>query len=404
MGKKILVISQYFYPEQFRINDICEQWVKRGYNVTVVTGVPNYPNGKFYDEYGLFKKRFEEHNGINIIRIPIIPRGKTSIQLALNYFSFVVSGYIWGTFSKETPDLVFNYETSPILQALPAVWFSKRRGVPCYVYILDMWPQSLEVVTGIKNQLIIKPLQKICDYIYKNCDRIFTSSETFISLIEERQISREKLTFWPQYAEDFYKPLKVEHSKMTQIPNDEKFNIIFAGNIGYAQGLGVLPKTAVLLKANQVNVRFCIIGDGRYKDKLINEINDNKVEDYFLFIDKQPAERIPDFMAACDAALVCLADNQLFAMTIPAKIQSCMACGIPIILSANGEAQQIIQNANCGVYCDAGDERELFDSIINITNKSKDSLEQMGKNALKYFKNNYEREILLNKMDKYLNL
>ena len=132
MKKHILVIAQYFYPEQFRINDICTEWVKRGYKVTVVTGIPNYPQGKYYDGYGLFKKRKETYNGIEIIRIPLVPRGNNSIMLALNYLSFVVSGFFWKMFTKIKADYVFIFEVSPMTQALPGVWYAKKRKIPCY--------------------------------------------------------------------------------------------------------------------------------------------------------------------------------------------------------------------------------------------------------------------------------
>ena len=258
--KKIIVIGQYFFPEQFRINDICSEWVKRGYDISVVTGTPNYPKGKFYKGYGIFKKTNENFNGINIKRIPQIPRGNRSIMLALNYISFVISGFFWKIFSRQKADVVFNYNTSPVLQALPAIWFAKRRKIPFYIYITDLWPDSFEVVTGINSKLAIKPLEKICNYVYKNSEKIFTSSESFIETLVERGVSREKLIFWPQYAEDFYKPVSKEATGITEIPQDDRFNIVFAGNIGYAQGLGILPEVAKLLKNDDIDFRFCIIG------------------------------------------------------------------------------------------------------------------------------------------------
>ena len=201
--KHLLVITQYFYPEQFRINDICEEWEKKGYRVTVLTGIPNYPQGKFYKGYGFFRKRSEEYKGIKIIRIPIIPRGQNSIMLILNYLSFVIAGFIWTIFTRLKADYVFIYEVSPFTQALPGIWYAKKRKISSYIYITDLWPENVEIVTGIKNKFVIGTIELMVKYVYKNCTRIFTSSKSFIKAINKRGVPFDKLEFWPQYAEDF---------------------------------------------------------------------------------------------------------------------------------------------------------------------------------------------------------
>lgn len=402
MKKHILVISQYFYPEQFRINDICKEWVKRGYKVTVITGIPNYPQGKFYDGYGLFKKRKEIYEGVYIVRLPLIPRGKSSIMLAFNYLSFVISGLIWKIFTNIKADYVFIFEVSPMTQALPGVWYAKKRRIPCYIYVQDLWPENVEIITGIRNKLIIGAIGKIVDYIYSYCTRIFTTSRSFIKAINDRGVPLEKIEYWPQYAEDFYKPQ--EKTKIPEIPNDDAFNIIFAGNLGNAQGLGILPKAASILKKMKINrnIRFNIVGDGRYKNELIKLINESNVSEMFNFIPKQPATRIPEFMAASDAALICLTDSPLFAMTIPAKLQSYMACGIPIISSADGEINEIIYEANAGMCSPAGNPDKLADIIVKMSLMSENELKQMGTNAKKYYDSTFDKNMLLNKFEVYL--
>ncbi|MGE6611533.1 glycosyltransferase family 4 protein [Peribacillus sp. NPDC076916] len=401
MKKHILVISQYFYPEQFRINDICTEWVKKGYKVTVITGIPNYPHGNYYDGYGLFKKRKEIYNGIEIIRLPLIPRGKTSIMLALNYISFVFSGFLWNLFTKIKADYVFIFEVSPMTQALPGVWYAKKKSIPCYLYVQDLWPENVEIITGTTNKHFIGAIGKMVDYIYARCTKIFTTSNSFVNSIEKRNVPRELIEYWPQYAEDFYRPLKKK--SIEEIPNDDAFNLIFAGNIGNAQGLDILPKVAVLIKAKQLNrnIRFNIVGDGRYKETLVEMVKSNNVEDMFNFISKQPANRIPEFMAVSNAAFLCLTNNPLFAMTIPAKLQSYMACGIPIIASADGETSQIIKESNAGLSCPAGDIQKLSEIIIKISSKSSKELNEIGLNAKNYYDKNFNKEELLNKMDEH---
>lgn len=397
--KHILIVSQYFFPEQFRINDICEEWVKRGYEVTVLTGIPNYPQGKFYEGYGLIKKRNEKYKGINIIRLPIISRGHNAIGLVLNYFSFVISGVIWKLFTKIKADYVFIYEVSPMTQALPGVWYSKRKKIPCYIYIMDLWPENIEYTTGINNKFLINAIQKMVDYIYRSCDKIFVSSENFINAIKLRGIEEEAIKFWPQYAEDYYRPLI--DSKCVEIPQDGIFNIIFAGNIGVAQGLDILPVTACVLKNKSYKVRFNIVGDGRAKAKLIQLVNDHGVSEYFNFIDKQPSQRIPELISACDINLICLSKSKVFEMTLPAKLQSSLACGKPVLVSADGEIQDVIKNAKAGLCSDAADAKMLADKIIELINLDKCKINDMSKNAIKYSDEHYNKEKLLNEIDQY---
>ncbi|SHJ79250.1 Glycosyltransferase involved in cell wall bisynthesis [Clostridium amylolyticum] len=400
LKKHILVITQYFYPEQFRINDICTEWVKRGYKVTVVTGIPNYPQGKYYDGYGLFKKRKEIYNGMDIIRIPLIPRGNNGIMLALNYLSFVVSGFLWKALTKIKADYVFIFEVSPMTQALPGVWYAKKRKIPCYLYVTDLWPENVEIVAGITNKRILNSIGVMVDYIYKRCDRIFTSSESFIQAIIDRGTKREKLEFWPQYAEDYYKPVDRNNTNIPEIPQDDMFNIIFAGNIGFAQGLDVLPEAAKILKETNTKVRFNIVGDGRFKETLKSNVEESQVTDYFNFIDKQPATRIPEFMAVSDATLISLSKSKVFSITLPAKTQSCLACGVPVIVSADGEIQDVINKADAGVCSDAGDAKGLADNIKKLVSMSVEKHKDMAQNAVEYYQKNFDKETLLNRMDK----
>lgn len=401
LKKHILVIAQYFYPEQFRINDICTEWVKRGYKVTVVTGIPNYPQGKYYDGYGLFKKRKETYNGMDIIRIPLVPRGKNAIMLALNYLSFVVSGFFWKSFTRIKADFVFIFEVSPMTQALPGVWYAKKRKIPCYLYVTDLWPENVEIVGGIKNKTILNTIGIMVDYIYKRCDRIFTSSESFIQAIVDRGTDRKKLEFWPQYAEDYYKPVDKEKANIPEIPQDGIFNIIFAGNIGFAQGLDVLPEAAKILKKTNTKVRFNIVGDGRFKEILKAKVDESQVTDYFNFIDKQPATRIPEFMAISDATLISLSKSKVFSITLPAKTQSCLACGVPVIVSADGEIQDVINKADAGVCSDAGDAKGLAENINKLVNMSAEKHKDMAQNAVNYYQKYFDKETLLNRMDQW---
>lgn len=395
----IFIISQYFYPEQFRVNDICTEWIKRGYQVTVITGIPNYPQGKFYNGYGYFQKRTERYNGIDIIRLPIIPRGNSAVMMALNYISFIISGFLWSKFTTLKADKVFVYEVSPMTQALPGVWYAKRRGISSVLYVMDLWPENIEYVGGIKNKKILGLVGNVVDYIYQNVDLILTSSHSFINAIKKRGIKCD-IKFWPQYAEEWYKPIICKKTDViADIPNDGVFNIIFAGNIGVAQGLDILPLTARILEEKGVRVRFNIIGDGRFKDTLLTLIKKERVEEYFNFISKRPATQIPDYISVCDAALLPLSPSEIFKMTLPAKLQTYFACGIPTLVSADGESQLVINEAKAGFAADAGDFIGLANIIEKICAVPKTELLLMGKNARKYYEDHYEKQTLLDQID-----
>lgn len=396
--KHILVISQYFYPETFRINDMCQEWVKRGYKVTVITGIPNYPMGKFFDGYGYTKKRKEIWNGINIVRIPLIPRGKTSIGMIANYLSFVASGYIVNIFTDVKADYVFTFEVSPMSQALIGCWYAKKHHVPHYLYVQDLWPENVITVTGISNPVIIKPINKMVDYIYANSDQIFTTSPSFAETICSRlvKVNQKKVHYWPQYAEEFYHPR--ERKMIKEIPDDDSFKVIFTGNIGTAQGLEILPKAAELLK--EENIKFVIVGDGRYLKEFNNEIKQKKVQKKFIMIPRQPAERIPELLCACDAAFLSFQNDPLWKKTIPAKLQSYMACGMPIIASAEGETERVIKKANCGVCCKIGDVDGLSDCIRKLADQD---ISKMADNSRRYFEKYFSKQNLMDEMDTFFN-
>ena len=401
--KHILLISQYFYPEPFRVNDMAAEWVKRGYKVTVLTGIPNYPMGKFYDGYDYRHKRRECWNGVDIIRIPLIPRGNSRNKLlnaagmAANYLSFIVSGRGWGKKNNIKADLVFTVEVSPMTQALIGTWYKKRYHVPAYLYVQDLWPENVVTVTGIQSKAVIGPINRMVDKIYRETDEIFTTSPSFVKAIVNRKtkVDRKKVHYWPQYAEEFYRPMPRQN--IDGIPDDGSFKIAFTGNIGTAQGLGILPETARLLKTE--NVKFIIVGDGRFLPELERQIEKRRVREKFILLPRVPASRIPEILSACNAGFISFAQTPLWEMTIPAKLQSYMACGKAIIASASGETKRIIQEAECGVCCEIGNAQALADGIKKLIRAD---CQDMGRKARKYFRENFDKKKLMNQMERFI--
>ncbi len=402
--KHILVISQYFYPENFRINDMAAEWVKRGYKVTVLTGIPNYPMGKFYEGYDYSHKRTEQWNGINILRIPLIPRGNSSnkivnmLGMMANYFSFVISGRRWVKKHNIKADLVFTFEVSPMTQALIGIWYGKKYNVPTFLYVQDLWPENVETVTGIHSRLALGPIDSMVDKIYRETDKIFTTSPSFVDAIVNRKqpVDRKKVYYWPQYAEDFYKP--IETSIIDGIDNNDGcFKIAFTGNIGTAQGLDILPKAARYLR--KYNVKFIIVGDGRYQQKFESHIERLNVKDKFVFSPRVPAEEVPKILSVCNAGFISFNKDPLWEKTIPAKLQSYMACGKAIIASASGETKRIIEEAKCGICTDIGNPKELAKGIKALL---KSDSTELGKNARSYFEKEFQKKKLMDEMDSYI--
>lgn len=399
INKHILIISQYFFPENFRINEICREWVKKGYKVTVVTGIPNYPEGKFYKGYNFLNKRTENYYGAQIIRLPIFPRGSTKLSLILNYFSFVVSGLIWSKFSKLKPDNVFIFEVSPMTQALPGVWFAKNKQIPCHIYVQDLWPENVEIVTGIKSEKILKPIGNMVDYIYSNCDRIFTTSNSFVQAILDRGVQANKIFYWPQYSEE------LQMSTVHKMKIKDELSIVFTGNIGEAQGLErLIPLSRKLKQLGYENrIHFTLVGEGRYRNTLMRMIDDEKLTSFFTFTGRVSSEKIPTILRSHDIALLSLSPNVLFDKTIPAKLQTYLAVGMPIFGLVRGEAKRIIEESQSGHTANQEDLNSQVQILLNFVAKEENDMTQFRDNAMKYSKTHFDKNKLMNEMDQHLN-
>ena len=259
------------------------------------------------------------------------------------------------------------------------------------------WPDNVSAITGINNRLIITPLNRMVDYIYDQSKLIHVSSESFAVSIANRNVPKEKIIYWPQFAEDFYE-VKNKESNVVKTPDFKERTFVFAGNIGQGQGLEILPQVASKLSNKNKKAKFIIIGDGRAKKSLLDLINRLKVNDYFYFIDKQPPEKIPYFLAKFDVGLITLNSNPIFEKTIPAKVQSLMACGMPILASADGEVQDIIKESGSGLSSDAGNIQGLYKNICKYIDYPERKLELLSKNSLEYSKNNFNKELLMNEL------
>ena len=351
---KILVVCQYYYPELVRITDICEEFVKRGHEVDVITDIPNYPMGVIFDGYKNGKKRDEVINGVNVHRCFTIARRSGALFRFLNYYSYAISSTRYASKLKKEYDAVLVNQLSPVMMASAAVKYKKKHNKKLLLYCLDLWPESL-VAGGIKRGgLIYKFFNRVSGKLYRKADRILVTSRDFTTYLENQfGIEKDKLSYLPQYAEDLFKPAERVEKDMV--------DLTFAGNIGVMQSVETIIRAAAELKDID-NLRFNIVGDGISLEdckKLSAELGAENV----VFHGRKPLEEMAEYYRNADAMLVTLAKDPLISMTIPGKVQTYMAAGKPVIGAIDGETPKVIEEAKCG-YCSAsGDYMALAENI-----------------------------------------
>lgn len=390
----ILVFCQYYYPEPFRISDICEELVKRGHSITVVTGEPNYPEGEVYKGYENHIIQKETINGVKIIRCPIIPRKKGVAYRLLNYFSYPY--HAKKIVRKGLPhdsgkpfDIAFVNQLSPVMMAEPALLYKRKYGVPVALYCLDLWPESL-VAGGIgRTSPVFKVFHAISKKIYTKADRIMVSSRGFCSyLAKEFGISAEMMEYLPQYAEDSFSYIGKNDKK------DNVINLLFAGNIGAAQSVQTILEAAEKLKGEPV--LFHIVGGGVELESL-KELAEKKALENVRFYGRRPVEDMPDFYDMADAMLVTLKDDPALSQTLPGKVQSYMAAGKPVIGAISGETKAVIDDAACGFCGPAEDSGELAKNIKKFIDY--EEKEELGKQAKNYYNMYFKKEVFLGNLE-----
>ena len=394
---RILVISQYFYPENFRINDLCYGLKEKGHNVAVLTGKPNYPNGQFYKGYGFFKKRIEVINGITIYRSNLIPRGKGSgFRLFVNYLSFVFFGLFRLFFIKEKFDKIFVYAPSPITVGYLGAFASFLFRAKPYLWVHDLWPESVKDAGGINNKFVLGLVNLMTKSIYYFYNTILVQSPRFKDYLVNQGVNEKKILFYPYYAESFYKVIE-PNQKIKKIFS-KRLNIVFAGNIGVAQSFDTIINAVEIVSKKIDNFTVIVLGDGRDKKRILDKITSLNLNSHFNFLGSFPPEKMSEFFASADALLVTLKKTKIFSMTIPGKLQSYLACGRPIIGSIDGIGAEIIKESSCGLVTPSEDYNGLAESIINFYNSTEENRVKFGINARKYFEKEFARDKLLLKL------
>ncbi len=386
---KILVVCQYFYPEQFKVSDICFELVKLGHDVTVLTGLPNYPSGVIHKDYRWFKKHYENINGVQVIRSALVARGKGKLRLALNYISFVICASVRALFLRKNFDVILVWQLSPITMAFPALLLKKIAGKPLCLYCQDLWPESI-VAAGLKpDGLVYKMLLALSRYIYKRADKVAISSKQFGKYFEDVIGIDSDIQYLPVYAESLFENIEAK------ITESEITNLVFAGNIGEMQSLETIIYAANEIKEMD-NLRWHIVGDGSNRakcEKIAREMGLINV----IFYGQRPMDEMPRFYAMADAFLVTLKANKEISYTLPNKVQSYMAAGKPVIGAIDGETRLVIEEADCGYCCNAEDHAALAD-IIKVFALNTENHGALGFNARKYYEEHFAKGIFMNKL------
>ena len=306
---RILVISQYFHPENFRINDIVFSLKKRGHYLEVLTGKPNYPRGEYFEGYSWGRPNEEEINGIKIHRSNLVLRKKGgALRLFLNYFSFIFFSVFKFIRIKGPFDKIFIFAPSPITVGFLGIFAAKKFNCKSYLWVHDLWPESIKVAGGIKNKLILSLVNLMTIYIYKKTDKILIQSPKFKNYIMDQKVPNKKIMYYPYYAEDFYK--KVKEKKFIKSKFPEGFNFLFAGNIGMAQSFDTIVNAIEKLKKEKINI--IVLGDGRDKKRILELVKLKGLNDKFYFLGTYPPEEMPFYFASADALLITLRRAQIF--------------------------------------------------------------------------------------------
>jgi colanic acid biosynthesis glycosyl transferase WcaI len=400
---RILVVSQYFWPESFRINEIVQYLASRGHDVTVLTGKPNYPDGVIYPEFAAAPSRYSAYAGAKIVRVPHLPRGKGKITLLLNYLTFALSGLTFGTarLANRRFDVIFVCQLSPITLALPALLQKKLKRAPVVMWVLDLWPDSLAAVGVVRSKRALRWIERLVRFINQRCDRILVQSQSFVAGVTNRGGRPQDIFYFPAWAEAaFEAPVDSVAPAPELAGYEDTFNVIFAGNIGEAQDLPTVVEAASMLSEKQI--RWFIAGDGRAAPGLREQIAKLGLTDRVIMLGRHPIEKMPSFFAAANVLLVSLKDEPVFTMTIPGKVQSYMSTGLPIVAMLGGEGAAIISKAQAGIVTPPGDARALAAAVSALAEMPDEARARLGSNGRAYCQREFDRKTLFARLEGWL--
>lgn len=398
---RILIVTQYFWPESFRINDLALALKDRGHEIDVLTGMPNYPEGEIFPGYSFWKSSSESLQGIKIHRVPIVKRGtKSAVRLALNYLSFVISGLVFSPWMlrRKKYDVIFVYAPSPIFQAIPASFIGWLKGCPVALWVQDLWPESVQATGYINNPRILKILGSMVRFVYRHTDLLLIQSKAFQAPVSTLA-SGKPIVYYPNSVEPaFYNPTSLQLPEIPGLLGG--FSVLFAGNVGEAQAVQTIVEAAEKLR-DYPDIHFIVLGKGSRWDWMREQVQRRGLTNLHL-AGRYPVETMPGLMRQASALLVTLADQPILAATIPSKVQAYLAVGRPILACLNGEGARIVSEANAGLVIPAEDATALAEAVLNIYKMPVNKREKIGQNGRAYFEEQFDHDRLVEQLTGHL--
>lgn len=396
---RVLLVTQYFWPENFPINHVVAGLVERGCAVTVLTGMPNYPSGQFTPGYGGPMPRRELVQGVPVHRVPMTPRGQSRRSLALNYLSFALSASILGPILiRERFDAVLVYQVSPVTVGIPGALMARLRGGTLCLWVQDLWPESLSAAGGTSSPMIIGAVRQIVRWIYRRCDRVLVSSRGFQASVETHGTPPDRVRYVPNTVEAMYAPLTVpaDAPERSELPA-AGFRLMYGGNIGAAQDFDTVLAAASATR-HRPDLHWILVGDGRMRAHVEAEVARLGLAATVHLLGHKPPTAMPTWFALADALLVTLRRDPIFAVTVPSKLQAYLACGRPVLAAIDGEAAQIVTEAEAGLSVPAGDPDALAAAAIALADASSERRAAMGQAARAYFEREFARDATLDRL------
>lgn len=399
---KILVVSQYFWPESFRINDLVRAWVERGHEVTVLAGLPNHPAGRLFEGYSWRGPYVQAWEGARVCRVPILTRGPNrGSRLILNYLSFVVSGVVLGPWMvRGHHDVIFVYAPSPITVCLPAIWLRWLRRTPLVFWVQDLWPDNLVATGAVRSRRVLEAVESVCRWVYRHCDLVLAQSPAFLTPIRRVCPDVRDLRVLPNWADGFYRPVDVEADAPERREFPAGFTVVFAGNLGSAQALGNAIEAAALLRHE--GVQWVFMGDGNQRATLEAQVRALGLEACVRFLAWRPGEAMPRYLSLAGALLISLRRDESLASTVPAKVQSALAMGRPLIAALDGEGARIVRESGAGLVVGQEDATALADGVRVLLRMDGAGREAMGRRGRAYALAHFDRDTLVTQLDGWL--
>lgn len=395
---RILVVCQHYWPEPFNTSDVCEELVRRGHSVTVLTGLPNtgMPDNDILDEYRDGKNWTEERNGVRILRVPLSPRKTGGLNRVKNYLSFWVNANKYARRLNDEFDVVLGYQFSPVMQVDPGLVYAKRHHKKMLLYCFDLWPASLTAGGFSEQSLPFKWMKRVSKRIYSQADCIAVTSPLFDEYFrEELKLDIPDSVYLPQYAEDAF---GMAAAPVVDGFDASKCNLTFAGNVGQAQSVITIVEAAAVLK-DDADIVFHIVGSGSRLDQCKQRATELGLGN-IVFHGRKPIEDMPAYYAASDAMLVTFEESPMATYTLPRKVTTYLAAGKPVLAALSGEAERVLNDAGCGICCRTADAAGL--ARISKQFAKMDSKDQMGEAARRYYRDNFTKNRFFDILERLL--